>query len=348
MAEGKVTTGLTAADYVHLHNHTQYSLLDGLTKVPALVEYVKESGMVAVAQTDHGTLSGAIEFYKAATEKGVKPIIGMETYVASRTLADKDPGKDKVYYHLILLAMNNTGYQNLMRLSTIANMQGFYYKPRVDHVVLEKYSEGLIALSGCIGGEVADAIRQGQYEKAVEIASWYKKIFGDRYYIEVKDPGHPDHPSKWAEQVEANKQLIQLAKELDIPCVITCDAHYLKHEDQTAHEILLCVQTGSFLSDEKRMSLAEFELHVTDPNEIIKRWGAEHPDFIKNTRAIADRCNVTIELGKILIPKFPVPKGEDEKSYLHKLTYRGLAWRYGGKGEEEAKDLSVEAAKKTL
>jgi DNA polymerase III subunit alpha len=176
MAEGKKAGAkLQAADYVHLHNHTQYSLLDGLTKIPALMDYVKDSGMVAVAQTDHGTLSGAIEFYKEATAKEVKPIIGMETYVASRTLADKDPAKDKLYYHLILLAMNNTGYRNLMRLSTIANLQGFYYKPRLDHVVLEKYSEGLIALSGCIGGEVGDALRQGQYDKAKEIAEWYKR-----------------------------------------------------------------------------------------------------------------------------------------------------------------------------
>ena len=350
MAEAKKagTTTLRASDYVHLHNHTQYSLLDGLTKIPALVDYVKDSGMVAVAQTDHGTLSGAIEFYKEATAKDVKPIIGMETYVASRTLAEKDPAKDKVYYHLILLATNNTGYRNLMRLSTIANMQGFYYKPRLDHVVLEKYNEGLIALSGCIGGEVGDALRQGQPDKAKEIAEWYKKIFGDRYYIEVQDHGHPDHPSKWLEQVEVNKQLIQLAQDLGISCVVTCDAHYLRHEDQIAHEILLCVQTGSFLSDEKRMSLANFELHVTDPQEIIKRWGTDHPDFIKNTRAIADRCNVTIELGKILIPKFPVPEGETEKSYLNTLTYRGLAWRYGGVDEEKSKALTVAQAKETL
>src|SRR5690606_21973571 len=189
-------------------------------------------------------------------------IIGMETYVASRTLAEKDPSKDKVYYHLTLLAMNNKGYENLMRLSTIANMQGFYYKPRVDHVVLEKYNEGLIVLSGCIGGELGENIRQGQHDKAKEIAGWYKKVFGDRYYIEVQDHGHPNHPSKWDEQTKVNEQLTGLAKELDVPCVVTCDAHYLKHEDQMAHEILLCVQTGSFLSDERRMSLANFELHV--------------------------------------------------------------------------------------
>ncbi len=339
---------LSPGDYVHLHNHTQYSLLDGLTKVPALVNYVKETGMQAVAMTDHGTLSGVIDFYKTANAAGIKPIIGMEGYVAARTIADKEPGKDKVYYHLILLAMNNEGYRNLMRLSTIANLEGVYYKPRVDHILLEKYSTGLIILSGCIGGEVADAIRQGQYDKAKEVASWYKKVFGDRYYIEVQDHGHPDHPSNWDEQVSANKQLIELAAELNIPCVVTCDAHYLHHKDQTAHEILLCVQTGSFLSDEKRMSLKDFELHVTDPNDLIKRWGKAHPDFIRNTKAIADRCNVTIELGKILIPKFPVPKGENEKSYLDKLVYRGLAWRYGGVNEGEAAKLAVSEAKKTL
>lgn len=322
---------------MHLHNHTQYSLLDGLTKVPALMEHVKDSGMTAVAMTDHGTLSGAIEFYKEAEKTGVKPIIGMETYIAPRTLADKDPAKDKNYFHLILLAMNNTGYQNLMRLSTIANLEGFYYKPRVDHIVLEKYNEGLIALSGCIGGEVGDAVRQGQYDKAKDIASWYKKIFGDRYYIEVQDHGHPEHPSSWAEQARANEQLFKLAEELDIRAVVTCDAHYLKHEDQQAHEILLCVQTGSFLSDEKRMSLANFELHVADPKEVIKRWGKSHPEAIKNSRRIADRCEVSIELGKIFMPKFPVPDGETEKTYMEKLVWDGLEKRYG-KLTKEVKD----------
>lgn len=341
-------TDLGPGDYVHLHNHTQYSLLDGLTKVPALLDYVKESGMVGVAQTDHGTLSGTIEFYKEATARGLKPVIGMETYVASRRLTDKEPGKDKVYYHLILLAMNNQGYRNLMRLSTIANLEGFYYKPRVDHDLLEKYNEGIIALSGCIGGEVADSIRQGQYDKAVETATWYKQVFGDRYYIEVQDHGHPDHPSKWDEQVRANEQLLKLAKQLDIPPVVTCDAHYLKHDDQTAHEILLCVQTGSFLSDEKRMSLSEFELHVTDPNELIGRWNKTCPEAVKNTRIIADRCDVSIELGKILIPKFPVPEGEDEKSYLHKLVWQGLSWRYGNVSAEASTKLSDEAARQTL
>ncbi len=339
---------LKPGDYVHLHNHSHYSLLDGLSKVPAMVNYAKEKGMEAMAMTDHGTLSGLIEFYKESKAAGIKPIMGMETYVAARSHTDKDPGKDKQYFHLILLAMNMTGYQNLMRLSTIANLEGFYYKPRVDRELLEKYNEGLIVLSGCIGGEVGDAIRQGQYEQAKKHAEWYKRVFGDRYYLEVQDHGHPSHPTVWQEQVGVNEQLFKLSEELGIPCALTCDAHYLTHEDQEAHEILLCVQTGAFLSDSNRMSLANMELHVTDPAEIIDRWGAERPDVITNTRAIAERCDIELELGKILIPKFPVPKGKTEKSYLHELVYQGLAWRYGSKGVDEAAKLNVEDAKKTL
>jgi DNA polymerase-3 subunit alpha len=339
---------LAPSDYVHLHNHTQYSLLDGLTKVPALIDHVKDSGMNAVAMTDHGTLSGAIEFYKEAKAADVKPIIGLEAYVAARGLQEKDPAKDKKYYHLILLAMNQAGYQNLMALSTIANLEGFYYKPRIDRKLLAEHNEGLICLSGCANSEVGDALRQGQYDQAKEIAAWYKQAFGDRYYLELQDHGHPKHPSHWPVQKGINEQLLQLSQELDIPYVVTCDAHYLKHEDQEAHEILLCVQTGSFLSDDKRMSLREFELHVNKPEDVIERWGMEYPAAITNTRAIADRCDLTIELGKILIPKFPVPKGETERSYLEKLLYRGLAWRYGGKSEAEAAKLTIAEAKKTL
>ncbi|MFI5270627.1 MAG: DNA polymerase III subunit alpha [Candidatus Saccharimonadales bacterium] len=341
-------TVLDVSDYVHLHNHTQYSLLDGLTKVPELVKHVKEQGMKAIAITDHGTLSGSIEFYKASKEAEIKPIIGIETYVASRSLYDKEPGKDKQYYHLILLAMNEIGYQNLMALSTIANLEGFYYKPRIDRELLEKHNEGIICLSGCASSEIGDALRQGQYDAAVKIAKWYKKAFGDRYYLELADHGHPKHTSMWDEQQTINTGLMKIGKELDIPGVITCDAHYLKASDQDAHEILLCVQTGSFLSDEKRMSLKDFELHVTDPKEIIERWGKTHPEYITNTKAIADRCDLTIELGKILIPKFPVPKGEDEKSYLEKLLYEGLAVRYANISQKNAEKMDVEAIKKKL
>lgn len=339
---------LATSDYVHLHNHTQYSLLDGLTKIGALLDFVQASGMKSVAMTDHGTLSGTIEFYKEAKARGIKPIIGIETYVAARKHTDKDPQKDKSRFHLILLAMNMTGYQNLMRLSTKANLDGYYYFPRIDHDLLEQYNEGIIALSACMGGEVGNALKDGQDETAEKIATWYKGIFGDRYYLEIQDHGHPDNPIPNAEQQTINEKVLALGKKLNIPVVVTCDAHYLKHEDQEAHEILLCVGTGSYLSDTNRMSLRDFPLHVTDPKEIIERWGSDYPEVIKNTSAIADRCNVELELGKILIPKFDVPAGETEKTYLHALVYRGLATRYGNTSEQTAQTLSVEAAKKTL
>jgi len=345
---GDNRTQLKPSDYVHLHNHSHYSLLDGLTKIPDMVNHAKSLGMEAIALTDHGTLSGLIEFYKEAKAHDIKPILGIETYVAARDHTDKDPSKDKQYYHLILLAMNNTGYQNLMRLSTIANLDGYYYKPRIDHKLLEEYGEGLIALSACIGGEIGDALRNGQYDQAKKTAQWYKKVFGDRYYIELQDHGHENHPSKWDEQVAITADTFKLAEELGIQTVVTCDAHYLKHEDQEAHEILLCVQTSSYLSDENRMSLKNFELYITDPKELIKRWGEEHPEVITNTRAIADRCNVELDLGKILIPKFPVPKGKTEKTYLEELAYQGLAWRYGKVEEADKGSLTVSEAKKKL
>lgn len=339
---------LKSSDYVHLHNHTQYSLLDGLTKVPALVERVKELGMEAVAQTDHGTMSGTIEFYKAAKSSGVKPIIGMEAYIAPRLHTDKDPARDRQYFHLTMLAMNNEGYKNLMRLSTIANLEGFYYRPRIDKDLLEQYNEGLIILSGCIGGEISDALRQGQPEQALKAAKWYKKIFGERFYIELQDHGHPEHPTAWDEQDKVNQGLLKIADTLSLSAVVTCDAHYLNHEDQEAHEILLCVQTGAFLTDPKRFSLKDFELHVADPKEIIKRWGHDHPELITNSKLIADRCAVDIELGKILIPQFPTPPGETERSVLDKHVWRGLAWRYGGVNRAQSEKMSMAEAKKTL
>ncbi|HSX46936.1 MAG TPA: DNA polymerase III subunit alpha [Patescibacteria group bacterium] len=337
---------LTAADYVHLHNHTQYSLLDGLTRVGQLMDFVVEHGMTAVAMTDHGTLSGTIEFYQEAINHEVKPIIGIEAYVAARKHTDRDPVKDKSRYHLILLAIDKTGYQNLMRLSTIANLEGYYYYPRIDHDLLERYNEGLIALSGCMGGEIGDALKQGQYQLAHDTAAWYKQVFGDRYYLEVQDHGHPANPMYNAEQEGINQQVISLGKELNIPVVVTCDAHYLRHEDQEAHEILLCVGTGSFLSDQKRLSLKDFPLHVTPAEEIIERWSQDHPDFITNTRAIADRCKVEIDLGSILIPKFPVPRGKTEKSFLHELVWRGLVMRYNL--PKYKADLKEAAARKLL
>ena len=341
-------TTLTASDFVHLHNHTHHSLLDGLTKIPKLMDRVKELGMESVAITDHGTMSGVIEFYKAAGDAGVKPIIGMEAYVAARSHKDRDPAKDKARYHLIILAMNDQGYRNLMKLSTIANLDGFYYKPRIDHELLEKYNEGLIILSGCASGELGENLRVDNYEEAKKIASWYKSVFGDRYYLEPQDHGHLESPTVWDVQVGINTHLLKLADELDLPCVVTSDGHYLTHDDQDAHEILLCVGTGAFLSDERRMSLKDFELHVTEPDDIINRWSKTHPEAVRNTKAIADRCGVTIELDKILIPKFPTPNGQSEKDYLDQLVYRGMAVRYSGKTIDEAKKLKNDEIRKLL
>ena len=338
-ASAQAAATLQPSDYVHLHNHTHHSLLDGLTKIPDMVARVKELGMEACAITDHGTMSGAIEFYKAAKNVGIKPIIGIETYVAARSRHDRDPAKDKARYHLTLLAMNHEGYQNLMQLSTIANLEGVYYKPRIDHELLEQYNEGIICMSGCIGGELGENLRNDDYEKAKEIAGWYKSVFGDRYYMELQDHGHPEARSHWPEQKKVNDYIERISEELDIPCVVTSDGHYLNHEDQEAHEILLCVGTGAYLSDEKRMSLKDFELHLTTPEDIISRWQTTNPQAIANTKAIADRCDVEIKLGDILIPKFPTPNGESEKEYLDHLVYSGMAVRYAGMKLEEAKKL---------
>ena len=343
MTEGKSEQSSSAAlkpsDFVHLHNHTFHSVLDGLTKINDLVDKVKELGMEAAAVTDHGTMSGILDYYKTAKKAGIKPIIGIETYVATRSRFDRDPGKDKQRFHLTVLAMNNTGFHNLMKLSTRANLEGMYYKPRIDHDLLEELNEGLIVLSGCASGEIGVALKEDDYDRAREIAKWYKSIFGDRYYLELQDHGHPKSNTHWDVQAKINEGLIKLSKELGIEMVVTCDGHYLTHEYQDAHEILLCVGTGSYLSDEKRMSLKDFELHLTDPRDIIDHWGEEFPEVIRNTKKIADRCDVEIELGRILIPKYPLPDGENEHSYLLRLTYQGLLQRYNGASKEEAEKL---------
>ena len=333
---------LQPSDFVHLHNHTFHSVLDGLTKINDLVDKVKEFGMEAAAVTDHGTMSGILDYYKTAKKAGIKPILGIETYVAARSRFDRDPAKDKQRFHLTVLAMNNTGFHNLMKLSTQANLEGMYYKPRIDHDLLEELNEGLIVMSGCASGEIGVALKEDDYDCARDIAKWYKSILGDRYYLELQDHGHPKSNTHWDVQAKINEGLIKLSKELDIEMVVTCDGHYLTHDHQDAHEILLCVGTGSYLSDEKRMSLKDFELHLTDPRDIIAHWGEEYPEVIRNTKKVADRCNVEIELGRILIPKYPLPEGENEHSYLLRLTYQGLLQRYNGASKEEAEKLDPE------
>ncbi len=339
---------LKPSDFVHLHNHTHYSLLDGLTKVPELIDFVKEQGMEAVAVTDHGTMSGLVELYKTAKDAGIKPILGLEAYVAARKKTDRDPAHDKQRFHITLLAMNNKGFENLCRLMSEAEINGKYYRPRTDHEDLEKYNEGIICLSGCAGSEISEAIRADDFDRAEKLIKWYSGVFKDRFYLEMQDHGHPDSPTHWEEQNKINQWLMDYSKKSGLPLVVTCDAHYLKHEDQDAHEVLLCIGTAANLSDRNRMTLRDFELHVIPPKEIISRWGKTCPEAVLNTKRIAERCNVELDLGRILIPKFPVPKGEDEKTYLDKLVFRGLVFRYCGKTEKEVEKLSIEECRKLL
>lgn len=339
---------LKVSDFVHLHNHTHYSLLDGLTKINELVDFVKETGMEAVAVTDHGTMSGLIELYKTCYAEGVKPILGLEAYVAARGMEDRDPAYDKERFHITLLAQTNRGFENLCRLMTEAETRGKYYKPRIDHETMEKYSEGVVCLSGCIGGEIGSALRDGDVDRARELIKWYRGVYDGRFYLEMQDHGHPESSSHWEDQRRVNEHLMVLAKETGLPLVVTCDAHYLRHEDQDAHEILLCVGTGSKLSDPKRMTLKDTQLHVVPPAEIIERWGKTCPEAVRNTKRIAESCRVEIDLGRILIPKFPVPEGESEKEHLDKLVFRGLAERYKLLSKEEAMGKSVEEIRPLL
>ena len=339
---------LKPSDFVHLHNHTHYSLLDGLTKIPELVDFVKNDGMEAVGVTDHGTMSGLVELYETCNDAGIKPILGLEAYVAARKRTDKDANYDKKRYHITLLAMNNKGFENLCRIMTDAEIEGKYYKPRTDHEDLEKYNEGIICLSGCMGSEISEAIRAGDEKRALKLIDWYKSVFKDRFYLEMQDHGHPKSTTHSEEQKKVNDFHMAHAKELGIPLVVTCDAHYLNRDDQDAHEVLLCVGTGSNFSDANRMSLKDFDLHVIPAEEIIEHWEDTCPEAVLNTKKIADRCNVDLQLGRILIPKFPLPDGEDEKSYLDKLVFQGLVYRYADKKLDETLDLSVTECRKIL
>ena len=245
-------------DFVHLHVHSEFSLLDGANRIKDLPVRAKELGMNAIAITDHGVMYGAVDFYKACKKNGVKPIIGCEVYVAPRSRFQKEPGIDNHYAHLILLAKNNTGYKNLIKIVSIGFIDGFYYKPRVDLETLEKYSEGIICLSACLAGSINQAILDNRLEEAKEIALWHKRVFRDGYYLELQYNGI-------REQAIVNQRLIQMSRELDIPLVATNDAHYLKKEDAYNHEVLLCIQTGKRMTDEDRMRFTTNEFYIKSP-----------------------------------------------------------------------------------
>ena len=314
--------------FVHLHIHSEFSLLDGANRIKDLPVRAKELGMDSIAITDHGVMFGAIDFYRACKKEGVKPIIGCEVYVAPRSRTDKQPGIDNHYYHLILLAKNNEGYKNLSKLVSLSFVDGYYYKPRIDREILEKYHEGLICLSACLAGEVNQALLSGQNEKAEQVALWHKKVFGDDYYIEIQNNGIK-------EQVLANQKLVQLARKLDIPLVATNDAHYLKREDAYNHEVLLCIQTGKRMSDEDRMKFDTDELYVKSPEEMAEYFKA-FPDAIENTVKIAEQCNVEFEFGHTILPNYDVPpEYPTHYDFLKELCDKGLKKRYGENLSEE-------------
>ena len=308
--------------FTHLHLHTEYSLLDGACRIELLARRAKELGQNALAITDHGVMYGVIDFYRACKREGIKPIIGCEVYVAPRSRFDKTFEYDREYYHLILLCENNTGYQNLIKLVSLAFTEGFYSKPRVDTELLEKYHEGLICLSACLSGEVSRRLLDGDYNAALEAARRYQSIFGrDNYYIELQDHG-------LNEQKRVNPQLIRIAREIGAGMVVTNDCHYLNREDSDLHKILLCIQTNHTINDKAKIGFDTDEFYLKSEEEMRSLF-PELGEAFDNTCAIAERCNVEFEFGNRKLPDFKTPNGEDHYGYLRKLCYGGLRERYG-------------------
>lgn len=315
---------MTTPKFTHLHVHSHYSLLDGLAKIDDLVGHAKKLGMTSLALTDHGVMYGIIEFFIKAKEAGIKPIIGCEMYLTAGDRNSKNnTTEDKTRYHLTLLVKNEKGYKNLMKLVSIAHLEGFYYKPRIDKETLKKYSEGLICMSGCMQGEVPQTIIRKSYAEAKEIALWYDNVFGrGNFYMELQH-----HPGQ-AEQKLANGGMIELSKETGIPVVATADIHYTKKEDAETQDILLCIQMNRKVHEKDRMNLMDFQLYMKSPEEMMESF-KDTPQAIANTQEIADKCNYEIQLGETQLPYFEVPKGFDDKSYLRHLTEIGLKEKYG-------------------
>ena len=323
-------------NFAHLHVHTEYSLLDGSNKIKEYVGRVKELGMNSAAITDHGVMYGVIDFYRAAKAAGIKPILGCEVYVAPNSRFDRElAGGEDRYYHLVLLAENNTGYANLMKIVSKGFVEGYYYKPRVDKEVLRTYSEGIIALSACLAGEVQRYISKGLYDEAKNKALEYEEIFGKgNYFLELQDHGIP-------EQAFVNQKLMQMSEELGIELVATNDVHYTYAEDEKPHDILLCIQTGKKLADENRMRYEGGQYYVKSPEQMAALFPYAL-QALENTQKIADRCNVEIEFGVTKLPKYEVPDGMTSWEYLNKLCFEGLEHRYGNPGEELKERLTYE------
>ncbi len=325
--------------FTHLHIHTEYSLLDGMCRIPQLVSRAKELGMDSLAITDHGVMYGAIQFYLAAKEAGIKPIIGCEVYIAQDSHSSRSVG-DKKNYHLILLAKDQTGYNNLIQLTTKAHLEGFYYKPRMDRELLKQYHQGLIAFSGCIAGEVPQLILQGRLDEAKQVALWYKQTFGD-FYLEIQR-----HPIPELEQI--NQGLIAMSIELDIPLVATNDVHYINQEDASTHDLLLCIGTNSSIHDDKRVKMAGDFFYLKSPEEMTELY-RDIPQAIENTERIAEMCNLKLEFGRLHLPEIELPEEKTADQFLADLCYEGLP-RYYPESTPETKqrlDYELEVIKKT-
>ena len=310
-----------APDFCHLHVHTEYSLLDGMCNPEKLCQKAKDMGMKSIAITDHGAMYGAIKFYQAARKAGIKPIIGCEFYVAPSDISNKE----KKAYHLTLLAKNKQGYKNLIKMATIAQIDGFYYTPRIDHSILENHSAGLVALSGCLSGEIPQLLREGKNENARESALWHKKTFED-YYFELQL-----HPIP--ELTEVNTKLIVLSEELDIPLVATSDLHYIDETDAEYQDLLLCVGTGKIVSDKNRMSMDGNYYYLTSPQEMAAKY-AQYPQALSATIDIADKCNLELEFGRVHLPRIPLPEGHTAFSYLRELALPGFEKYYPDASDE--------------
>lgn len=300
----------TNIKFTHLHVHTQYSLLDGSAKIEPLIKRVKDLGMDSIAITDHGAMYGAVEFYKAAVAEGIKPIIGCEVYVSPKSRFDRETTSGANYYHLVLLAENNEGYKNLVKLVSFGFTEGFYYKPRVDIELLKKYHKGIIASSACLAGQVARDIINVSYERAKETALMYDEIFGrGNFFLELQDHGI-------REQKIVNEALLKISDETGIPLICSNDSHYIYKEDAESHDVLLCIQTGKTVYDENRMRYEGGQFYVKSPQEMYELFKYA-PEAIENTYKISQRCNVEFKFHDLKLPKFDVPDGKtDRKSVV--------------------------------